>query len=61
MAQVQREQRVQNLSVDDRDSVKPRELFDLICGTSTGGLIPLMLGRLERVSDFAHLSSFDSD
>lgn len=28
---------------------RPCEIFDLICGTSTGGLIALMLGRLEMV------------
>jgi patatin-like phospholipase/acyl hydrolase len=29
---------------------KPCECFDLICGTSTGGLIAIMLGRLRMVS-----------
>jgi patatin-like phospholipase/acyl hydrolase len=32
------------------DPIKPCEHFDLICGTSTGGLIALMLGRLRYVS-----------
>ena len=27
----------------------PSQFFDLICGTSTGGLIALMLGRLNMV------------
>jgi len=31
-------------------SPHPCEFFDLICGTSTGGLIALMLGRLRMVS-----------
>ena len=30
-------------------TIRPCEFFDLICGTSTGGLIALMLGRLELV------------
>jgi patatin-like phospholipase/acyl hydrolase len=32
------------------ECVKPCNYFDLICGTSTGGLIALMLGRLRYVS-----------
>jgi patatin-like phospholipase/acyl hydrolase len=30
-------------------TLRPCEIFDLICGTSTGGLIALLLGRLEMV------------
>src|SRR5271170_588332 len=29
--------------------IRPCQIFDLICGTSTGGLIAIMLGRLEMV------------
>jgi patatin-like phospholipase/acyl hydrolase len=29
----------------------PCEYFDLICGTSTGGLIAIMLGRLRMVCE----------
>ena len=29
--------------------IRPCQIFDLICGTSTGGLIAIMLGRLEIV------------
>ncbi|OQE24908.1 hypothetical protein PENFLA_c009G08160 [Penicillium flavigenum] len=35
------------LSLDRGDAVNPCEIFDLIGGTSTGGLIAIMLGRLE--------------
>ncbi|KAE9366396.1 phospholipase [Stipitochalara longipes BDJ] len=36
---------------DGQDAVKPCELFDLIGGTSTGGIIAIMLGRLEMDVD----------
>ena len=29
--------------------LRPCQIFDLICGTSTGGLVAIMLGRLEMV------------
>jgi len=32
------------------DDIYPCQYFDLICGTSTGGLNALMLGRLGMVS-----------
>jgi Patatin-like phospholipase len=35
--------------------LRPCHFFDLICGTSTGGLIAIMLGRLEMV--YLHASS----
>jgi len=33
-----------------KSTTLPCEVFDLICGTSTGGLIALMLGRLRMVT-----------
>jgi patatin-like phospholipase/acyl hydrolase len=30
-------------------NIRPCDVFDLICGTGTGGLIALMLGRLDMV------------
>ena len=39
------------------ETLLPCDFFDLIiCGTSTGGLIAIMLGRLEMVH-FNHISS----
>src|SRR5579859_1982763 len=48
MAQIKRERRVENPNMPLSD-IRPCEVFDLICGTSTGGLIAIMLGRLEMV------------
>ena len=31
---------------ETHDGVEPRDVFDLVAGTSTGGLIAIMLGRL---------------
>jgi patatin-like phospholipase/acyl hydrolase len=31
------------------ETPRPCEYFELICGTSTGGLIAIMLGRLRMV------------
>ena len=41
-----------NLEDGPRQHVRPPrpcDVFDLICGTGTGGLVALMLGRLEMV------------
>jgi patatin-like phospholipase/acyl hydrolase len=51
MAQIKRQQKTAN-GPELETSLRPCDVFDLICGTSTGGLIALMLGRLEMV----HLS-----
>ena len=40
---------------DDVEEPKPCDYFDLICGTSTGGLIAIMLGRLGMVISFAEV------
>jgi len=59
MAQVRRQRRYTQSDIpvlDDTEPVKPCQVFDLICGNSTGGLIALMLGRLEMVCIFSHPS-----
>ena len=38
-------------TVDSESSLKPCEYFDMIGGTSTGGIIAIMLGRLEMTVD----------
>ena len=48
MAQIAREHRTENSEAPELFPC-PCEYFDLICGTSTGGLIALMLGRLRMV------------
>jgi patatin-like phospholipase/acyl hydrolase len=56
MAQIRRQRRVENPNMMPVSDVRPCEVFDLICGTSTGGLIAIMLGRLEMVCpNFHHL------
>jgi patatin-like phospholipase/acyl hydrolase len=48
MAQIERDRRA-TIQPPPAASLRPCEVFDLICGTSTGGLIALMLGRLQMV------------
>jgi len=49
MAQIERD-RLNGTQFPPPAPLRPCDIFDLICGTSTGGLIALMLGRLEMVS-----------
>lgn len=48
MRQIAREFAASNPGVPEI-SPRPCDFFDMICGTSTGGLIALMLGRLRMV------------
>ena len=48
MRQIERE-RLDTTQPRPQTPLRPREIFDLIGRTSTGGLIALMLGRLEMV------------
>jgi patatin-like phospholipase/acyl hydrolase len=48
MAQVSRQQALDRPN-EPRSNPRPCDVFDMICGTSTGGLIAIMLGRLEMV------------
>lgn len=48
MEQIERQRR--GINEPERASpLRPSDVFDIICGTSTGGLIAIMLGRLEMV------------
>lgn len=49
MQQISRELNSDALDEETDTNQRPCDHFDLICGTSTGGLIALMLGRLEFV------------
>ena len=48
MAQVKRQKRVDHPN-EPPSTPRPCDVFDIICGTSTGGLIAIMLGRLAMV------------
>jgi patatin-like phospholipase/acyl hydrolase len=49
MAQIKRQQGIDSSNARANQLLRPCDVFDLICGTSTGGLIALMLGRLQMV------------
>jgi patatin-like phospholipase/acyl hydrolase len=49
MQEVQRIREEEGDPTPDDKLPLPCEYFDLICGTSTGGLIAIMLGRLRMV------------
>jgi patatin-like phospholipase/acyl hydrolase len=51
MAQIERS-RLTTIQPPPAAPLRPCEVFDLICGTSTGGLIAIMLGRLQMVLTF---------
>jgi patatin-like phospholipase/acyl hydrolase len=50
MAQIRRSEEIPIGTKDPR--LRPCDYFDLICGTGTGGLIAIMLGRLQYVSKY---------
>jgi patatin-like phospholipase/acyl hydrolase len=57
LAQIERDRKAEARNTELRPQVpptplRPCDIFDLICGTSTGGLIALMLGRLEMVGPY---------
>jgi patatin-like phospholipase/acyl hydrolase len=49
MQEIQRIREEEGDPTPDDKPPLPCEYFDLICGTSTGGLIAIMLGRLRMV------------
>jgi patatin-like phospholipase/acyl hydrolase len=50
MAQIRRNKKSGGRS-KPRSHFRPCDYFDLICGTGTGGLLAIMLGRLQYVSE----------
>jgi patatin-like phospholipase/acyl hydrolase len=49
MEQIQRDRESSSRTMNT-SPLRPCDYFDLICGTGTGGLIAIMLGRLQYVS-----------